>query len=74
MGPAIVTQDGWKLRYFLEGDIFQLYYLPEDYTEEMVLNEKYPDKVKQLKSILLDECGGDFSNGGFPKFVQPEHS
>jgi arylsulfatase A-like enzyme len=72
MGPAIVTQDGWKLRYVLATDIFQLYYLPEDYAEEIVLNEQHPDKVKQLKSILLKECEGDFSNGGFPKFVQPE--
>jgi arylsulfatase A-like enzyme len=37
-GPALVTADGWKIRYQKTADIYQLYYLPDDYTEE----EKHP--------------------------------
>lgn len=71
LGPAIVSQDGWKLRYHLQSDILQLYYLPDDYREENVLNESHPEKVAKLKAILLEECEGDWNNGGFPKFVVP---
>lgn len=72
LGPAIVTREGWKLRYQMKDDIFQLYFLPNDYKEEHILNEKYPEKVKELQAILLKECDGDYANGGFPKFVKPE--
>lgn len=70
-GPAIVTNEGWKLRCYSKEDVFQLYYLPDDYREEKVLNEEYPEKVESLKSILLEECEGDWENGGYPKFVNP---
>ena len=69
LGPAIVTKEGWKLRYQIKADVFQLYFLPEDYREEEVLNEKYPERVKELKAMLLKECDGDFKNGGYPKFA-----
>lgn len=65
MGPALVTNDGWKLRTFIEKDVFQLYYLPNDYREENNLADQYPQKVKELKKILLKECQGDFTNGLF---------
>ncbi|WP_111709811.1 sulfatase-like hydrolase/transferase [Lutibacter citreus] len=67
-GPGIVTKEGWKLRYENKKKVFQLYYLPKDYREENVLNEKYPNKVKELKAILLKECDGDLDNGGYPTF------
>lgn len=63
MGPALVSYDGWKLRYYLQKDIFQLYYLPDDYREENDLADQYPGKVKNLKATLLRECDGDWKNG-----------
>jgi len=65
MGPALVTNDGWKLRYFQPGDLFQLYYLPNDYREENDLASEHTERVKQLKEILLKECDGDLDNGFF---------
>lgn len=66
MGPAIVTKEGWKLRYHLGADVFQLYYLPDDYREEKVLNDRNPQMVEKLKAILLKECDDDFKNGRVP--------
>lgn len=66
LGPALVTKDGWKLRYYTKKDIFQLYYLPEDYKEENDLSEKYPEKLETLKAILFKECGNDWENGYGP--------
>ncbi len=63
MGPALVTKDGWKLRYYSQKDVFQLYYLPDDYREENDLSELNQDKVEKLKTILLEECEGDWING-----------
>lgn len=65
MGPALVTGDGWKLRYFAPKNIFQLYYLPEDYKEEKDLSHKYPEKVEALKLELIEKCDGDLKNGLF---------
>ncbi|MEQ9287648.1 MAG: arylsulfatase [Cyclobacteriaceae bacterium] len=65
MGPALVTNDGWKLRYKTPEDIFQLYYLPDDYREENNLIEQNNDKFLKLKEILLKECNGDLKNGHF---------
>ncbi|TKG93704.1 sulfatase [Puteibacter caeruleilacunae] len=67
MGPAIVSQDGWKLRYYGPKELFQLYYLPDDYREEVNLSNKYPEKVKSLKMQLIKECNGDINNGWFGK-------
>lgn len=58
-GPALVTSEGWKIRYQKTADIYQLYYLPDDYTESKNLAEKYPQKLEALKSILLEECSGE---------------
>jgi len=65
MGPAIITNDGWKLRYFASEDIFQLYYLPGDYREENNLIGKHQERADQLKKILIDECNGDLYNGWY---------
>jgi arylsulfatase A-like enzyme len=65
MGPAIVSKEGWKLRYFASDSIFQLYFLPDDYREEKnsyVGNEEIAEK---LKKILINECDGDLNNGWF---------
>lgn len=65
MGPALVTNDGWKLRYFAPKDIFQLYFLPSDYREEKNLIAENPGKTEQLKILLIKECNGDLENGWF---------
>ncbi|WP_139958696.1 sulfatase-like hydrolase/transferase [Flavicella sediminum] len=67
MGPSLITKDGWKLRYYLKKEIFQLYYLPDDYKEEHNLSEKFPEKLEALKTLLYKECNGDWENGLGPK-------
>ncbi len=64
-GPALVTNDGWKLRYYAPKDIFQMYYLPEDYREERNIIAGNPEKAEVLKKILIRECDGDLKNGWF---------
>ncbi|WP_439184318.1 arylsulfatase [Carboxylicivirga taeanensis] len=72
-GGTIVTKEGWKLRNYYSKNIFQLYYLPDDYREENNLADQFPEKVEELKSILTKECNGDLANGQFSyqKFVLP---
>ena len=65
MGPALVTNDGWKLRYYVPEDLFQLYYLPDDYREENDLIEENHDKFLELKDKLMQACNGDLKNGYF---------
>lgn len=62
-GPAIVVNDGWKLRYYKAKDIFELYYLPEDPRETTDRAKENPEKVAQLKALLMKECQGDLKNG-----------
>jgi len=59
LGPALVTADGWKIRYQKTADVYQLYYLPDDYSEEFNLADKQPEQLETLKKMLLDECGGE---------------
>lgn len=54
-GPMIVDSDGWKLRYNKKLDKFRLHYLPDDYKEEKILNEKYPEVLFRLKTQLENE-------------------
>jgi len=65
MGPALVTDDGWKLRYFAPKKTFQLYYLPDDRKEQKELSAQYPEKVKELTAQLIEKCDGDLANGWF---------
>ncbi len=67
MGPALVTNDGWKLRYYLKKDVFQLYYLPDDYREEKDLSAVNQAKLETLKNILFKECDNDWKNGYGPQ-------
>lgn len=73
MGPALVTSDGWKLRYFTPKKVFQLYYLPNDYKEQNELSAQQPEKVDELKKQLLEKCDGDLENGllSGSKFLDP---
>jgi arylsulfatase A-like enzyme len=63
LGPAIVTQEGWKLRYVVGKNVFQLYYLPNDYEELKDLSKEHPKKLEMLKTILFKECDGNWENG-----------
>lgn len=63
MGPAIVTKEGWKLRYYLQKDVFQLFYLPDDYREENDLSALHKEKVEKLKDLLFNECDKNWENG-----------
>lgn len=63
LGPTLITNDGWKLRSYLVKNVFELYYLPDDYREENDLATKNPEKLTELKNILLEACDGDLNNG-----------
>ena len=63
LGPALVTTDGWKLRYINSTDSFQLYHLPHDYREETDVSADHPDLVARFSGWLLDACDGDYRNG-----------
>ncbi len=62
-GPSLVTPDGWKLRRINKLDLFQLYYLPDDYAEARDLADEHPEKVAELAARLLAACDGDYANG-----------
>ncbi|WP_270300278.1 MULTISPECIES: sulfatase [Bacteroides] len=51
-GPMVVDSDGWKLRYNKKRDEYRLHYLPDDYKEEKIVNEKYPEVLQRLKKQL----------------------
>jgi len=62
-GPMLVTNDGWKIRSYLKKNAFELFYLPDDKAERNDLSELQPDKLKQLKALLIKACDGDLKNG-----------
>ena len=62
-GPAILTNEGWKLRYYSARDVFELYNLKDDPQERYDLSDRYPEKVKELKKLLLKECESNLENG-----------
>lgn len=59
LGPALVTANGWKIRYQKSANIYQLYYLPDDYTESNNLAAKHPEKLEDLRLKLLEACNGE---------------
>ncbi|WP_111709786.1 sulfatase-like hydrolase/transferase [Lutibacter citreus] len=73
MGPALVTKEGWKLRYYLKKDIFQLYYLPEDYREENNLILENKGKFEELKTLMYKVLENDWNNGYGPKTLEPNY-
>ena len=62
-GPALVTVDGWKLRYINQPENFQLYDLKADYREEDDLAADHPDLVDKLSQDLLTTCDDDYRHG-----------
>ena len=63
LGPALVTADGWKLRYINRNDTFQLYDLKKDYREENDLAPDCPEITNKLSQWLSRACDGDYRNG-----------
>lgn len=62
-GPAIIQSDGWKLRFYLPANAYELFFLPDDPQERRDLSKEAPEKAEKLKQILLKECGGNIENG-----------
>jgi arylsulfatase A-like enzyme len=63
LGPTLITFDGWKIRTVLKNNRFELYNLNNDYREEYDLAAEHPEKLQELKDLLLEACEGDLSNG-----------
>ena len=63
LGPALVTADGWKLRYINRTDNFQLYHLSSDYREENDVSADHSDLVTRFSGWMLNACDGDYQNG-----------
>ncbi|UZD23209.1 arylsulfatase [Algoriphagus halophytocola] len=65
IGPSLITNEGWKIRTHLPKGVFELFYLPDDFREENDLSAKFPEKLEELKSKLLEACDGDLKNGHY---------
>ncbi|MFC1712493.1 sulfatase/phosphatase domain-containing protein [Candidatus Poribacteria bacterium] len=63
VGPALVTGDGWKIRYINRDDDFQLYDPKKDYREDNDLAADCPEIVDRLSKWLLEACDGDYEHG-----------
>ena len=63
VGPAIVTEDGLKVRRVIDRNRFQLFDLRSDPGEEHDLAGDDPQRAAALGERLLAACGGDFIHG-----------
>jgi len=62
-GPALITNEGWKLRYCKPRGKFELYNLRKDPQEKYDVILRFPEKAKELESIVLKDCDGNLDNG-----------
>ena len=63
-GPALVTVDGWKLRYINQPENFQLYDLKAGYRGENDLATDHPDLVDKLsQELVCTTCDNDYRHG-----------
>jgi arylsulfatase A-like enzyme len=62
-GPALISNDGWKLRYFRATGKYELYNLRKDPQEKYDVIMRFPEKSKELENIVLKECNGNLDNG-----------
>jgi len=62
-GPALIDNEGWKLRYFSKNKQYELYNIRKDPEEKYNVILRYPDTAEKLKKTLLDECNGVIENG-----------
>jgi len=54
-GATLITDDGWKLRYFARAEVYRLHNLNEDPKEDHDLSETFPEKLNELKIIFDKE-------------------
>lgn len=62
-GPAIVDNEGFKVRYNKKAQDYDMYYLIDDPQERKNVREKYPERFEDLKAKLLEVCGGNIDKG-----------
>jgi arylsulfatase A-like enzyme len=62
-GPALISNEGWKLRYFQPKNKYELYNVRKDPQEKYDVILRFPEKAKELENILLKECNGYPGNG-----------
>ena len=62
-GPAIIMNDGWKLRFSNRKKSYELYNLREDLKEKYDVSLRFPKKTEELKKIMLEQCNGYIENG-----------
>ncbi|HCC51866.1 MAG TPA: sulfatase, partial [Porphyromonadaceae bacterium] len=62
-GPAIIVNDGWKLRYYNKQKKYELYDIRKDPEEKYDVILRFPEKAEELKKRLSEECNGDIKNG-----------
>ncbi|MFI3267614.1 MAG: sulfatase [Rikenellaceae bacterium] len=68
---SAIQKDGWKLIHFYEYDSDELYYLPDDLSEENNLANTNPEKVTELTKYLqawLKDTNADIPNIKNPMF------
>jgi arylsulfatase A-like enzyme len=62
-GPALIVNEGWKLRYYNKQKKYELYDIRKDPEEKYDVILRFPQKAEELKKILLEKCGGNIENG-----------
>ena len=62
-GPAIITNEGWKLRHHSRLKKYELYNLRKDREERYDVILRFPKKAEELEKIMLKECNGNLENG-----------
>ena len=62
-GPAIITNDGWKLRYYVNRKAYELYNLKKDPEEKYDVILRFPENAEKMEKTLLEECNGVIVNG-----------
>jgi arylsulfatase A-like enzyme len=62
-GPAIIVNDGWKLRFFNKLKKYELYHIRKDPEEKYDVILRFPEKAEELKKLLIEQCDGNIDNG-----------
>ena len=62
-GPVMITNEGWKLRYYKNTKQYELYNLQKDVEEKYNVILRFPDVAEKMKKTLIEECNGDIDTG-----------
>lgn len=62
-GPALVTNEGYKVRYNKPTQQYDMYNLLDDPQEREDISKKEPEKFNELKTLLLKECNNNIDSG-----------